>query len=184
LTVFGVSLQARSGLTGSLADAEAAIDLLEAAIGATQQEDPLLADRLSHLGDMLALRFDATSTTSDRDAAITAQARAAALELAPPSTRIKAARAAANLLAASSPGRAADLLDSAIQLLAEVAPRRLARSDQQHMIGQLAGLASEAAALTLADPRPRPVRPPRHAGAAAAGGRAGSPDQPGAGVPR
>ena len=40
-----------------------------------------------------------------------------------------------------------------MRLLGEVAPRQLARSDQQYAIGGVAGLASEAAAFALADPR-------------------------------
>ncbi|MEJ8652796.1 hypothetical protein WKI65_33220 [Streptomyces sp. MS1.AVA.3] len=38
-------------------------------------------------------------------------------------------------------------------LLPEVTPRQLGRGDQQHVLGQFAGLAGDAAALVLADPR-------------------------------
>ncbi|GHI02866.1 hypothetical protein Scel_11870 [Streptomyces cellostaticus] len=69
--------------------------------------------------------------------------------------RVRAARAAARLLAQSEAGRvrATDMLEAAVRLLPEVAPRQLARGDQQYALGGFAGLAGDAAALALADRR-------------------------------
>jgi hypothetical protein len=62
---------------------------------------------------------------------------------------------AARLLARSEAGRAraTDLLEAAVHLLPEVAPRQLSRSDQQYALGGFAGLTGDAAALILADTR-------------------------------
>jgi hypothetical protein len=64
--------------------------------------------------------------------------------------RIPAARAAAELAAAAQPALAADLLEQAVRLLPEIAPRQLERQDQQHALGGLSGLAGDAAGLVLA----------------------------------
>ena len=42
-------------------------------------------------------------------------------------------------------------MEQAVRLLAEVAPRELDREDQLHAVGEMAGLAGDAAALVLAD---------------------------------
>jgi hypothetical protein len=59
---------------------------------------------------------------------------------------------AASLAAESSQlRRAADLLEGAVRLLPEVAPRRLERGDQQYAIGRFAEIGADTAALVLAD---------------------------------
>ena len=93
-----------------------------------------------------------TGAQADWDGALSLYAQAAEVDEAPPSDRILAARAAALLAAHSEPGRAASLLQAAVRLLPQVAPRQLERSDQEYAIGRFAGLAGSAAALALADP--------------------------------
>ena len=149
LTVLGIALQA----TGSPASLSRAVEALEAAADATPDDDPHWAGRLSSLGDALSARFEHTEEESDRAAAISAYGKAVQQELAGPSVRIRAARAAAALTAQSDPGRAADFLEAAVRLLGEVAPRELARGDQQHQIREFTGLASDAAAFALTDDR-------------------------------
>ena len=84
------------------------------------------------------------------------------MDVAAASERISAGRAAARLVAETDPGRAASLLEAAVLLLPEVAPRFLERGDQQYAIGRFAGLAAEAAAAALSDPAvPEPQRPAR-----------------------
>ena len=151
LTNLGNSLQARFGRTGALADLDAAIKAGQAAVDATPPGHPRQALCLTNLASALQRRFERTGAPPDRDAAGSVCAEAAELDAAAPSVRIKAARAAASLLAQSEPDRAAGLLELAVRLLPEVASRRLGRSDQQHALGGLAGLASDAAALALGD---------------------------------
>ncbi len=149
LTVLGIALQA----TGSAADLSRAVEVLQAAVEATPEDDPHWAGRLSSLGDALSAGFEHTKGESDRAAAISAYARAVGQGLAGPSVRIRAARAAATLTAQSDPERAAGFLETAVRLLGEVAPRELARGDQQYQIREFAGLASDAAAFALTDGR-------------------------------
>src|ERR1019366_9037912 len=87
--------------------------------------DPHWAGRLSSLGDALSAGFEHTKGESDRAAAISAYAKATRQELAGPSVRIRAARAAATLTAQSDPGRAAGFLEAAVRLLGEISPRGL-----------------------------------------------------------
>lgn len=130
-----------------------AIEALREATRATPTDDPHLASRLASLGDAFAARLRHTGTKRDRNAAIAAYTKAASQELAQPSERIRAARAAADLVPDAASGRAADFLEAAVRLLPDLAPRALPRGDQQHQIREFAGLASDAAAFTLADER-------------------------------
>lgn len=82
---------------------------------------------------------------------------------APPSVRLHVAHLAAFAIVQRSWERAADLLETAVQLLPEVASLRLDRGDQQHALGRHFGLAALAASVALADPS----RPPAEAAARA-----------------
>ncbi|MGK8522353.1 CHAT domain-containing protein [Nocardia asteroides] len=116
------------------------------------------ADRPDHalmrinLAIALRARYESTGTPTDREEATAALQDAAESATAAPSIRVQAARAAAELTATAQPDRAAKLLRLAIRLLPEVAPRALTRPDQQHAVGEYAGMASDAAALALEDP--------------------------------
>ena len=130
-----------------------AIRVLGEATRGTPADNPHLTNRLISLGDAFATRLRHTGTKRDRNAAIAAYAKAARQELAQPWDRIRAARAAADLVPDAAPGRAADFLETAVRLLGDLAPRALPRGDQQHQIREFAGLASDAAASALADER-------------------------------
>ena len=151
LSNLGNALRARFGRTGVSADLDSSIKAGQAAVKAAPPDHPGRAEMLSSLGTALQASFERTGVLGDRDAAKAAFAAAAELASAAPSTRIRAARAAAALAAESEPGWAADLLETAVRLLPEVTPRQLARGDQQYAIGGFAGLAGDAAALALAD---------------------------------
>ncbi|MCO5999815.1 CHAT domain-containing tetratricopeptide repeat protein [Actinoallomurus rhizosphaericola] len=152
LNGLGGALQVRFERTEALADLDAAIQVGQEAVAATPTDHPNRARRLNNLGNALRSRFERTGAQDDLEAALSAHSLAAEVDSAPPSLRIRAARAAAALSARSEPGRAAKLLERAVWLLPEVAPRRLERGDQQHAIGRFAGLAADAAALALNDP--------------------------------
>lgn len=136
---------------GVLDDLEAAIQAARAALAASPDGHPREAGLLLNLGIALRTRFEHTGAPEDRDEASSFFVSTAGPGPALPSVRIQAAAAAASLLAGRDPTKAADLLEGAVELLGEVAPRRLARSDQQYAIGGFAGLASDAAGLVLAD---------------------------------
>ena len=142
------ALLARFEWTSQSTDLNSAVDYLQIAV--TDAAEGFRAQALLNLGSALEDRFELTRLPTDRSAAVSAFAEAAQHEPAAPSTRIRAARAAAALVADSEPDRAADMLESAVRLLAEVTPRQLQRSDQQFAIGGFAGLAGDAAALILA----------------------------------
>jgi Uncharacterized protein conserved in bacteria len=152
LNNLGNALQARFTRTGDITDLDAAIQRFHEAVDATPTDHPNRATHLFNLGNALQIRFLARREEADSDAAVSRYADAAEVATASPAIRIRAARDGAALAASRRPGLAADLLEKAVRLLPQVAPRRLARSDQQHAIGTFAGLAADAAALALAAP--------------------------------
>jgi len=162
LSNLGAALLTRFERGGVLADLDAAIEVGREAVAATPAGHPGRAGHLSNLGIALRTRFERNGIQADWETAVAAFAEAAGAGSAAPSTRIGAARAAAALTAERQPGRAALLVEEAVLLLPEVAPRHLERSDQQYAIGRLAGLAADSAALALADTTtPAPERAER-----------------------
>ncbi|MFI8192089.1 CHAT domain-containing protein [Streptomyces sp. NPDC085946] len=153
LNHLGHALRGRSERTGDRADLDRAVAAGRAAVEATPADHPERATHLSGLGASLRARFRHTGDRADLDAAVSALTGAWEVASAAPSPRIHAARAVAGLLAETEPGRAADAAEAAVRLLPEAAPRRLERGDQQYALGGFAGLAGDAAALALADPR-------------------------------
>jgi tetratricopeptide (TPR) repeat protein len=150
LNNLGTALLTRFELTEVSADLDDAIRSLTAAVDATPADHPDLAGHLTNLGIALRARFDRTTLLSDRVAAVSAFAHAVDVAAAAPVERIIAARLVSSLAVSAAPERMADLLETAVRLLPEVAPRRLVRSDQQHAIGQVRELAVDAAAFALA----------------------------------
>ncbi len=132
-------------------DIDASIELLRDVL-AVAPFGPVRASRMLALGFALYLRHEHAGLPADREEAAAVAAKAAAMTVAPPSYRIYAAALGALLTAKSDPGRAADLAELAVQLLPARASIGLARDDRQFALGNLAGLASDAAALALNDP--------------------------------
>jgi len=145
--ILGMVLQARFELTRSAADLDAAIENLQTAFDHAPADEPGRAGDLYALGGLLAER----AGPGDRGASVEAFRAASAVETAAPSVRIIAATRAAEMTRPSDPGQAAASLEAAIRLLPEVAPRLLQRSDQQHALETVSGLAGQAAELILAD---------------------------------
>jgi CHAT domain len=145
------ALAARYGCTENPADLDAAIQALQAAIDGTPEEHAERAAHLSSLGSALRTRFERAGAEADSAAAVTALTAAAAQQAAAPIVRIRAAASAASLLERSAPDRAANLFKAAIALMPEVPLRSLSRRNQQQRLAEIAGLAADAAAATLAD---------------------------------
>jgi len=143
-------------LTHEPAGLDAAIHHVRAAVD-TAADVPSRAMYESALGIMLRVRFERAGAQADRAAALSAFARAAEAGSAAPSTRIMAACAAAELAQRSESARAAELLELAVRLLPELAPRFLRRGDQQYALRSFSGLAGDAAALVLAPAGPGPA---------------------------
>ncbi len=159
----GVALRTLFARTSAPADLDDAVEAARRAVAETPVDHPRLAIRYVGLGLALRTRFTHADAADDRDAAVESFRSALNTAAALPLQRIQAARAAAGLLVVGKPGEAAGLLDRAVRLLPEVAPRYLDRSDRQYALGQFAGLATNAAALALSDPQ---TPPGRRAGAA------------------
>ncbi len=151
LSNLGAVLRARFEQTGAIVDLDNAAEAGYQAVEATPADHPDRASYQSNLGGTLQIRFEWSGAQTDREAALSAFRQGAGVSSAAPSTRIRAAWAAASLAAGLHPGDAANLAEDAVRLLPEVAPRYLERSEQQYAIGRFAGLASDAAALALAD---------------------------------
>ncbi|MGB9227960.1 hypothetical protein, partial [Mycobacterium sp.] len=150
LSNLGGKLQTRFERTGVQAELDDAIQVLGEAVEATADNDPQRSVALYNLGNALTDRFGRDGAQADLDQAIDVLGGAMDTETAAPWVRIRAARAASELAAALRPEWAAQLMERAVYLLPEIAPRQLQRSDQQYALGGLSGLAGDAAALVLA----------------------------------
>ena len=152
LSNLGSVLQARFEQTGGKADLDDAIDTTQAAASITPEDHPARAVIVANLGAAFRTRFEFARGAADQQAALSYFSQVADLATATPTVRIQAAREVAALCSHSEPHRAADMLEMAIGLLGEVAPRHLKRGDQQYTISRLAGLAGDAAALAVTEP--------------------------------
>ncbi|TRV81502.1 CHAT domain-containing protein [Streptomyces sp. 130] len=158
LSVLGMALRNRCTANGAPADGDEAVRVAVRALRATAESDAAWAGRQQAVGLALVARFKLSRHLDDAFQAAEAFAAAVAAPAAPPHERIKFATSAARLLALIDPSRAADLLEQAVRLLPEVAPRRLGRTDQQSALVAVTGLAGDAAALALDAASARPDR--------------------------
>jgi len=157
LSNLGSGLLTRFRRSGKPEDADEAVGMCQMAVEDTPADSPDRAAYLYMLGEALTARGERTQAAEgertraadDWRQAVSAFSEAAGIEVASPSWRIRAARNGAQLLSGVDPGWAADLLEHAIRLLPEAAPRLLGRRDQQDAVGEFAGLATQATALAL-----------------------------------
>ncbi|MFG2137994.1 CHAT domain-containing protein [Streptomyces sp. NPDC048650] len=156
LANLGNALRLRFATTGDRSDQDEAIAALRAAVAAAPDGLPDTAAFAAHLGDALDDRYRRTRDPVDRDAAVAAYTKAADGPATPPSVRAAAAYRAGRLLAADAPGRAADLLETAVRALPGMTPRRPEPGAGQQTADPFAGLCADAAALALSDPRGTP----------------------------
>jgi len=143
LSNLGLSLQARFEHSGDRSDLDEAIATGRAAVAASP---PDRQDRAAILLN-LSLALQLSERAADLDEAMAAGREAMAVAGAAPYARAAAARALGR--AAAERGRwreAVPAFATAIGLLGLVAPRSLARTDQEHFLHEMRGLAAEAAA--------------------------------------
>ncbi|MFC7303950.1 CHAT domain-containing protein [Streptomyces monticola] len=151
LTNLGRTLLSRYQHTQELGDLDKAVETSRAATRAATAGDPRHSVYLSNLGAALWTRLFRTQQRDDLDEALTVLRQASEDPMAPAWLRVRAARVASYLAAPLDFGHAADLIDRAVRLLPEIAPRRLLRTDQEHALGNTSGIAAEAISLALAD---------------------------------
>jgi CHAT domain-containing protein len=150
LTNLANSLLTRFVRTGDLSDLNMAIAKGEEAVAATPHDHPDRAGRLTNLASSLQIRFQRTGAQSDTEKALHLRVEAAESPFAPPHARINSASSAAKMLANNNKwAEVSRITEIAVNLLPTVAPRQLKQQDQQHILGEFAGLAALAASAAL-----------------------------------
>ncbi|WP_051713725.1 CHAT domain-containing protein [Streptomyces sp. NRRL WC-3626] len=152
LSNLGGALRARYALTAVPRDLDDAVSVQREALALTPENHYERVTRLHNLAHPLLERHARTRDPRDLGEAVGLFVDMVSLRTAPAAVRIRAAWTAAAMTSRWSRRHAARLLEAAVRLLPEVAPRRLDRDDQQHGLGQFAGLAADAAALVLGGP--------------------------------
>ena len=132
------------------ADLDESIETGKRAIAVTETNDPKQAALLSRVVLALFYRFRLARAPADLAEGLNNGRRAAAIEAASPAIRVGAAIAWGNIAAeAEDWPEAVRAYQQAIGLVGELAPRSLARSDQEYQLFQVTGLGSRAAACCL-----------------------------------
>jgi tetratricopeptide (TPR) repeat protein len=144
------ALQAKAEHTRVAADFDAAVSTAEQAVLATPAGYFTKASCLNVLQAAQQARFSALGQPGDARAAIETGQQAVAIQLAPAGVRIQAALGWAEVAIATTDwAEAVRAYDTAASLLPDIAPRGMARSDQELQLAQLAGLGARAAACCL-----------------------------------
>jgi tetratricopeptide (TPR) repeat protein len=146
LSNLGTALRIRFERIGDVADLDDAIDAARLAVAVSLADHPARAGRLSSLATALRIRLERIGEVADLDAAIDVGRQAVAVEAASPRIRVMAAcewgRAAAG---GQRWQEAVAGFTAAAEFIGLVAPRSLTRSDQEHLLEDLGGLAADAA---------------------------------------
>jgi len=147
----GLALRTRFDRSGSPADLDEAIIISRQAVAATPEDQPGRAARMLNLATTSWMRFELAGAPADLDEAITARRQAVAVDTAPPRIRVRAAAGWAELAGVAERWHEAVTgFETAVSLLGLIAPRSLVRRDQEHALGGVEGLASDAAACCVA----------------------------------
>lgn len=150
LSYLGLALRMRFGRTGTHNDLDQAISVGEQAVKAAPAEHPDRARYLSYLGIALRMRFEKLGNRADLDRARKAFASAASMTNASIAQQIRANRStgATALLAGDAPD-ALRAYAAAIELLPQLVPGSLTRSEREYELGSMANLGAEAAAAAV-----------------------------------
>jgi hypothetical protein len=147
LSSLGNALHTRFDRTSNSRDLDGAVDAGRQAVAATPADHPQRANCLSILANALLARFERTGSGADLDGAVEAGRRGASVEGASPQVRMLAARGWG--LAAAAGGRWVEAVagfEAAVGRVGRVAPRSVARPDQEHLLEEVSGLGADAAA--------------------------------------
>ena len=137
-------------ITSAQKDLESAIENFELAL--EQKYDSGRSLFLLDLGTALELKYQRTKSRNDFDRALKCFKEAVEGKPASPTTRVKAAQAAVDLLLPNLEfvdPKLSEILKIAVELLPAIVPRTIDWDDQQYNIAQAARLASVAAAFAL-----------------------------------
>ncbi|CUS11434.1 unnamed protein product, partial [Tuber aestivum] len=146
----GIKLLIRFERKNDIGDLRRAIEHSEAGLAATPSDHPDRAAMCIGLGRGLHSRYLCLRFIGDLDRALLLYREAFHCSASPPRVRINAARRVASLL--YSDGRfheSSSILEDAVNLMPAVNLQILGRDDQQHIISELSGLASDAASVAL-----------------------------------
>jgi len=150
LNNLGSALQSWFKMTGSTDILEKATDAFDQAVKCMPEDDPNRALCLNNMGIVFERRFEQTGSPKDFEKAIEMRELAVQIVTAPPYVRIQAADALSKLLIAHSQwNRAKSILEIAVGLLPNVAPRASMNCDRQYSLSQFAGLTARAGSVCL-----------------------------------
>ncbi|WP_243407941.1 tetratricopeptide repeat protein, partial [Frankia canadensis] len=147
LSNLGIALRTRYERTGQVTDLDDAINTGQAAVDTTPTDHPDRAGYLSNLGIALRTRYERTGQVTDLDDAIEVYRKGVGVAGASPQTRALAARGWGQTAAGG--GRWEEAVagfTAATELLGLLAPRSLARHDQEALLVEFGGLGADAAA--------------------------------------
>ncbi|KAG2413389.1 hypothetical protein HFD88_002578 [Aspergillus terreus] len=150
LTMYLHSLGNSLDYSADASNLEEAVQVGRAAVNATPRDHPDSAMALNSLGKRLSERFLKTGASCDLDEAISCHHGALYQENASTIHRIVAGRAVIKLCASRQDWlQGYTAAETALDLVPKLTMRSLENSDKQYMLGQVVGLASEAAAVAL-----------------------------------
>ncbi|CAN3985935.1 CHAT domain-containing protein [Kitasatospora purpeofusca] len=155
LNNLGIALQDLCERTGQLENLDEGIEFLREAAETAHHDHPIGSTILFNLGTALESSFARTRRTTTREEARGCYRHAADNATGFTINRIEAYRRLACM--ATDPQDAQEglrAMESAIDLLAALAPRTLIRADREHQLGRVSQLAGEAAAAALNAGRP------------------------------
>ncbi|KAF5989603.1 TPR domain-containing protein [Fusarium bulbicola] len=150
---FNLAIKLRSKYlhTKAMEDLEQATCACRTAIEGTPNDDPNIARRLHVLGNQLRTQYSRTKVAADLEEAVQCFRTALHHNAAPISIRIKAGRTLLSFMDVSQGGgqEAYLVAEATIQLAPLLSPPSLENKDKQHLLAEIAGLASDAAAIAL-----------------------------------
>lgn len=137
----------RFSRTGTMSDLEEAIQVAKEGIDATPQGHSERAEVLINLGDCLAVKYRTTKSIEDLAWAVSHYQEALQNDSSPTTSRVGAGiKALAYVGSIANWQRAYEISEVVVGLVPKLAIRSLNNMDKQHLLGQIAGLASDAAA--------------------------------------
>lgn len=150
LNNLGISLGEKYKRTSEIADLKEAIYIAQEAVKATPSNHPDRAARAYNLGLLLRDSYSSTGAESNLKAATLYHREALEQSNSSTITRIEAGRQILRCCAITSDWQQAyEAADTTVRLIPTLTPQSLQNSDKQHMLGQVVGLASDAAAVAL-----------------------------------
>ncbi|KAK2608929.1 hypothetical protein QQS21_002505 [Conoideocrella luteorostrata] len=155
LNNLGNRLSDRYSRAGTISDLKKAVQITREAVEATPKDHPNYALLLNNLGDKLGDRFSRTEAIGDLEQAVSFHQVALRQTSSFALARIRAGKQVLYYCAIIQDWQQAyEASSMAIYLISQLTGRSLEASDKQHILNQVAGLASDAAAAALYAARP------------------------------